>query len=143
MQRYLKNVLSKLMDVEEEEMNNSESSLCSEELVCGDFSITNGLQLSNCLFPEEVIAIILKSLSWKELLPCRLVCQNWKEIVDTSVRHEKMKTSGIRNLVSSNNFSECTSVLSFGHLPFYVNYNIATKFGKNLLKNPFGNGEFW
>lgn len=126
------------MDVSEEEMN--ESALCSEELV-GDFSNTNGLQLSYCFIPEEVIAIILNFLSWRELLPCRLVCQNWKEIVDSSVRHEKMKNSGIWNLVLSNNLNKC-SAHSFGHLPFYVNYTIGTKFGKNLLKNPFGNGEF-
>lgn len=131
------------MNVEEEEMNKSSSCLCSEEIVGGDCSNTNGLQPSICIIPEEVIAIILTFLSWRELLPCRLVCQNWKEIVDTSVRHEKIKTSGIRNLVSSNNLNECTSVLSFRHLPFYVIYNIGTKFGKNLLKNPFGNGEFW
>lgn len=121
----------------------NESPLCSEEYVvddCSNYSKSDGLQLTNCFIPEEVIATILNFLSWRELLPCRLVCQNWKEIVDSAVRNEKMKTIRIRNLVSSNNL---TSVPSFGHLPFYINYKIATTFGKNLLKNPFGNGEFW
>lgn len=128
------------MIVNEEEMN--DSLVCSEVELVGDCSNTNGLQLSNCFIPEEVIAIILNFLSWRELLPCRLVCQNWKEIVDTSVRHKKMKTIGIRNIVSSNNLNTLTTIFSFGHLPFYVNYNIGTKFGKNLLQNPFGDGEF-
>lgn len=97
----------------------------------------NGLYLNGKAIPLEIISSILKWVDEDSLVfSCRLVCKEWREIIDELVWEEKCN---------------CTKLLlgqrSEKQIPWWVTYWVIKKrtFRENLIKNNCGQEEinYW
>lgn len=100
----------------------------------------NGSVFSCYYLPEEVVGYILSCVRWEDLLSCRLVCHLWKDLIDSFVPSDKTWRDHKDVLITS--FDSPFKSLRAHHMPFYLWYAIAKNvFGRNLLKNTFGEGK--
>lgn len=99
----------------------------------------NGLIFNSCYFPEEIVSYILSFVDPPSLVfQCRLVCKNWKYIIDENVwkiltRYAKQKS------FSKLSYSQRITL----NLPWYVYYAVFSfdPFERNLIKNNCGQGK--
>lgn len=99
------------------------------------------------LLPDEMVVHALSFADADALLSCRLVCARWHQLVDDFVFREKASrenniANGGRGYCS---FSQIdSSIVKKLELPWFVFYVICKHdpFGRNLVKNHCGQGEF-
>ncbi|XP_066999154.2 F-box only protein 44 isoform X2 [Anabrus simplex] len=96
-----------------------------------NFEEINGLFLDGKCIPEDILGILLSYLDSDSLLKCRLVCQIWKQVIDTDVWRLKINNETYRLLQT------CAARTKY---PWIIYFWICKRnpFWRNLLKNHCG-----
>lgn len=101
----------------------------SNELTVGDVNDKhNGL----CPLPPEILAHILSFVDPDTLVfQCRLVCKNWRNIIDDQVWKILIRSTKVESLSKLTNAERKEWTL-----PWYISYSIFTKdpFERNIIE---------
>lgn len=93
----------------------------------------NGFYFNDCYLARELVSNILIRLDCKSLANCRLVCQQWKKLIEeplfwkhkAELEHKKWPAVPLDEQFSWS---------------FYAGIYLDEPFGRNLIANPFGIG---
>lgn len=111
------------------------------------FKITVNKKRFFDLLPNEMVIFALSFVDVDTLLNCRLVCKNWRSIIDANVFQEKASRENefVNNGKGFYSFSQI-SPNTVGKLeyPWYVFYAICKydPFHRNLVQNHCGQGNY-